>query len=72
MHEKFFINEWFLEKVKSSCDYRLSPYNPVGESLLSEGIPCKVLEPGQFWKTGYLQVKVEFVPDELLQVQSEQ
>ena len=72
MHEKFFMSEWFLEKLKSSCDYRLSPSNSIGKSLIAEGLPCKVLEPGQFWKTGYIQVRVEFVPDELPQEQSEQ
>lgn len=72
MYEQFFTNEWFLEKIRSSCDYRVASASPIGERLLAEGIPCKVLKPGQFWETGYIQVRVEFVPDELPQAPSEQ
>jgi len=37
----------------------------IGEALLNQGIPCRLLQPRQNWQNGRLQLKVslEFVPD---------
>ena len=37
-----------------------SQYDPWFE----EGMPCKVMRPGQGWQKGRLRITVEFCPDE--------
>ncbi|ELR96449.1 KGK domain-containing protein [Gloeocapsa sp. PCC 73106] len=38
----------------------------IGEILLKQGIPCRLLKPQQNWRTGKLKLKLslEFVPDQ--------
>jgi len=33
-------------------------------SLLNDGAPCRVLEPGKPWQQGRIRIVVEFQPDE--------
>lgn len=37
---------------------------PLYDPWYVEGLPCKVMRPGQGWQKGRLRVTVEFCPDE--------
>jgi len=52
------------------CTFKVSEFMTIlhskleEESLFSEGIDCEVLSPGQQWRKGKIQLRLEFCPDE--------
>lgn len=51
------------------CTFKVSEFMTIlhskleEESLFSEGIDCEVLSPGQQWRKGKIQLRLEFCPD---------
>lgn len=66
---KLWESEALLSEIESRVSRTDSPWTT---ELARVGMPCKVLAPGQEWRKGYLRVRVEFVPVELPQEQTEQ
>lgn len=52
------VFEWLGKLVENKPE--------IGEMLLKQGIPCRLLKPQQNWRPGKLQLKLslEFVPDQ--------
>jgi len=67
---KLWESEALLEAIESGLSSRVD--SPWGKELARVGMPCKILAPRQEWRTGYIRVRVEFVPGELPQEQTEQ
>ena len=69
MNTKLFRTAWLKSQIESGANARLS--GAAGEILLGDGLPCDVLQPGMYWRSGKIRLKIEFVPDEVQQEQTD-